>query len=131
MIKIAWIVQIIITLSVDVSIVMHFKIFNVISWLYALIFVAWSALTFCKIPLIIAAYNSQKIIWRIIFSVLIVVIIISEFETILQTLEMNHQLLNLEILNLEIWSYIILSVILSTASPLIAVIGIRYLNKSK
>ena len=125
MIKTAWTLQIIITLSVNIISVIYFKNFDVSIWFYTLIFGAWSAFTFCKIPLIIAAYNSQKIIWRIIFSVLIVVIIISEFETILQTLEINHQLLNL-----EIWSYIVFSVILSTVSPLIAFFGIRHLNKS-
>lgn len=122
--KIPWIIQILISLTIIFFLFKHFK--SDLDWFAILMFAAYIFIALTKIPLSSAIYYSKKIIWKIIFSILLLILIISDFETIITTFELS------DLLSSKSIEIMILSAgILALASPLIAFVVFFIGDKKK
>ena len=117
--KIPWIVQIIISLTVVYFSFKYFVNDYDIDWVIISIFVVYIVVTLTIVPLATGVYYSAKTKWRIVFSIALIAVIISQFETIIQTLEYYSRNQSQP---LTIETMILVAGILSLAGPIIAFI---------
>jgi hypothetical protein len=136
MIILAWIIQIIITITLSSTLFIIY-ISNDKQYTLLIVFtmIAITISELCKIPLVTAIYYSAKKIWRTIFVLVLLTICFSELETLITLLEMANQ----ERYNennsrdpRETFLFIraiIIAFIVVIISPIITLIGLRLKEK--
>jgi len=135
MLLLAWIIQIAITTIGVAAMYIFFIAKNQDSlMLLLLITIVFAIVDLCKIPLVHAIYYSKRTLWRFIFLLVLLAICFSEFETLIQFLELgykNRYIENIPGFESLFIQNIIIIFIAVIAAPTIALIGLRLKDKNK